>query len=48
MGFGPDILGRISLWEWVALVTGWDIENEDPNKPPPPMSDAEFDEMMGI
>ena len=45
MGFAPDQVDRMSLWQFVACVDGWKTANGVEDKPAAPSAD-EFHDMV--
>lgn len=45
MGLSPREVKRLSVWELSTAIRGWNEAHEDPNAPPPPMSDDDAREL---
>lgn len=45
MGFAPDQVDRMSLWQFIACLDGWKAANGAEDKPEPPSAD-EFHDMV--
>jgi hypothetical protein len=41
MGFAPEVVDRMSIWQFSAAVIGWSRQYEDPSK----LNDADKDEL---